>query len=316
MNANELIKKNVENVDFVFDQLDTQRRTGLLELKSFQQVKRQALTKEKVRLAAKLGPDHQRVAALGAKIRDIDNMGQDLDVLITEADIKVESVDENTWKIHGKVMDKDRKGVEGLTAALYDGSGKWQREIGYGNTNDQGYFSISCSTEKNGTAAPADKELFLYILNKNRLILYRDDAPVFVMAGKIDYRAIVIAAKGKPYSPPEPVDNGEKPDSRLDTWTVKGSIVDAKGKPVAGLTVSLFDKEHVFDNYLGTAVSQANGSFAFAYKKEELPDLLKKNPDIYLQVLDKAGQTVYTSKKVVKCKAGKTEEVSIKIKGT
>ncbi|MCU0286946.1 MAG: hypothetical protein MUF15_11175 [Acidobacteria bacterium] len=193
----EFLKKTSENVDLIFEQFDSQRRIGLQELKTIQQVKRNSLAREQKRLSEKLGVDHPRVTAIGAKIQDIENRTKDLDVLITEANIEVQPVDEKTWMVHGKVFDKERKGIPGLTAALYDENSIWQREIGFGCTDNDGYFAIRYAPPDPNTAPAAsrDKKLFLYISNRNQQILYRDTGALMVKPGQIDYRSIYISGE-------------------------------------------------------------------------------------------------------------------------
>lgn len=315
MKQEELLGKVTENVNLTFDRMDGLRLDGLQDINTFQQVKRNALKKEKERLTDKLGPHHQRVVAVEAKIRDINNMEKDVKVLIAEASITVDPVDENTWKVHGKVMDKDRKGIQGLTAALYDKDGNWQKEVGYGCTNDQGYFSITYSTGENSQQqVSTDTELFLYILDKNHNILYKDQEPLFVHPGHIDYRAIYIADEGEVCTPPEP--GQEEPMPSLDEWVVRGQIKDEKGRPIEGATVRLHDNRHLFDDYLGTKVTDESGKFMFKYesKDEGFQGLIEAKPDIYLKAVDKEGKRIYSSKKGVRCKHGGVEVFNIQIK--
>jgi hypothetical protein len=96
-------------------------------------------------------------------------------------------------------------------------------------------------------------------------------------------------------------------------WVVKGVITGENGKGMAGVTVSLYDKDLLFDDYLGTRITDENGNFEFAYQEEGFKDLLEKKPDIYLKVLDKKGKPIFSSKKAVKCGAGRIEVFNIKI---
>jgi 5-hydroxyisourate hydrolase-like protein (transthyretin family) len=344
MKQEEVLGKVTENVNLTFDQMDTLRREGLQDINTFQQVKRSGLKKEKARLTDKLGPEHQKVAAVQAKIRDIDNMEKDLDALITEANIAVEPVDENTWKVHGKVFDKNRKGIQGLTAALYDKDGKWQREIGYGCTHEQGYFSITYSTGENvRQKVSTDKELLLYILDKNHNILYKDQEPLFVHPGHIDYRAIYIADAGEVCTSPEPdqdkpgpgqeqkqkqeqeqkQEQKQKPTEQKQTtttpekdqWIVEGKIKDEKNKPGKGIKVNLYDTEHRFDDRLGSKVTDKSGKFKFTFTGEDFQALKEAEADILLEVVDDKGKTLYTTPRAVRCRPGGVENFDIQLPG-
>lgn len=99
-----------------------------------------------------------------------------------------------------------------------------------------------------------------------------------------------------------------------DQWVVKGKVSDENGKGMAGVTVSLYDKDLLFDDYLGTVITDKQGNFQFLYREEGFKDLLESNPDIYVKVFDKDGNTIYSSKKSVRCNVGRTEVFNIKIK--
>jgi len=328
MKQEELLGKVTENVNLTFDQMDTLRREGLQDINTFQQVKRSGLKKKKERLTDKLGPNHQRVVALEAKIREIDYMEKDVKVLITEANIAVEPVDENTWKVHGKVIDKDRKGIQGLTAALYNKNGNWQKEVGYGCTYEQGYFSITYSTgEYVQQKVSTDTELFLYILDKNHNILYKDQEPLFVHPGHIDYRAIYIADAGEVCTPPEPGQgkpgpgqDQEEPEQKQtgpttgkDQWVVEGKIKDEKNKPIKEIKVNLYDTKHLFDQRLGSQVTDKSGKFKFTFKGEVFQALNEAKADIHLEVVDDKGKAVYTSPEPVRCEAGHVDVFKIQL---
>ena len=311
MKPEELTGRVTDTLNSSFDSLDTFRSGALDDLRTYQQGKRKVLQREETRLIKKLGPDHQKVIAVGAKIRTIDNMAKDLDVLITEANIKVESVDKNTWKIHGKVIDKDRKGIKGLTVALYDEKGKWLSEMGYGCTNDQGYFSITYATDdKTEQKVSPDKKLFLYLLDKKHNILYKDSVPLIVSLGNIDYKTIYLSGENDVCVPPTP----DEEDTRLKgKWVVKGRVTDESGKGLGGLTLSLYDKEQNFDDKLGTVGTDENGYFIAEYEAEHFRDVIEANPNIYLKAFDKEGNTLYSSRKKIKFEVGRIETFKIRI---
>jgi 5-hydroxyisourate hydrolase-like protein (transthyretin family) len=317
-----------DKLDFTFNGVDGIRREGLGDLKAFRRVKDNALKKESKRLAEKLGADHPRVKAIDAKIRYNSEMVKDIDVLITEANIEVEPVDKDTWKVHGKVVDKDRKSIKNLTAALYDKDGKLQREMGYGCTNDQGYFSITYSTGANAQQEVSPgTELFLYISDKNHNILYKDQQPLFVQPGHIDYRAIYIADAGEVCTPPGPDQEKpgpgqepKKPKQKQTTpgreekqWVVEGLVKDEKNKPGKGVKVSLYDTKHLFDQRLGSQVTDKKGKFKFTFKGEDFQALTEAEVDIYLKVVDDKGKEVYTSPEALHCRAGGVDTIDIQL---
>ncbi len=291
---------------------DQLRAVGLEGLHKVRRAKASGLKREQERLTKKLGPEHPRVVKQAHKIEVNQVVTRNLGVEIERAKTEVPSVDENTWVLHGFVRDKHSKGVPNLTVGLYDERGNWIRELGYGCTDNRGYFSI-VYTLKEGTEPKVleTMALFLYVSDKNYKILYKDSEPLYLKIGLIDYREIYLSEE-EICSAPEP----GKDDTLIaaDTWVVKGRVTDESGQGVSGLTVSPYDKDHLFDDKLGTTVTDNDGHFMMSYKTEDFRDLIKARPDIYLKVIDKEGKTLYTSKKAVKYEAGRIESFDIKIK--
>ena len=129
--------------------------------------------------------------------------------------------------------------------------------------------------------------------------------------GWIDYREIVIDDQGDVCPPPEP-DEDEKP-APPGSWIVRGRVTDEKKQGMGGLTISLYDEAHDFDDMLGTTLTDDNGKFKLTYQTEEFKDLFEKKPEVYLKVTGKRRKTLYTSDKAVRCKAGREEVFNITI---
>lgn len=68
---------------------------------------------------------------------------------------------------------------------------------------------------------------------------------------------------------------------------VRGRVADKNGQGLAGLTVSVYDKDPLFDDRLGTATTGAQGDFRISYRTEDFQDLIEANPDLYLKVMDR-----------------------------
>ncbi len=56
------------------------------------------------------------------------------------------------------------------------------------------------------------------------------------------------------------------------------------GKGVRGLNVRAYDKDLLFDDLLGTAVTDDKGNFEMVYTEKDFRELFEKKPDIYLAV--------------------------------
>ena len=315
MTQQRLTKKEIiEKINDSFDSIENLRSGGLERIKLFHAVKNKALEKEKKRLSAKLGSDHPRVKRVAARLQYNQGLFKDLNVEIERAKITVPSADKDSWMLHGRVLEKDKKGVPGLTVGLYDENGNWTRELGYGCTDKLGYFSIIYTLKgKTKREVPETMKLFLYVSDKNCKILYKDAEPLFVNFGQIDYREIYLTDE-EICQPPEPGE--DVAPAEPDIWIVKGRVTDEEGRGISGLTVSIYDKDLLFDDRLGTTLTDEAGNFMASYKSEEFRDLFEACPDIYLKVLDQDGKKLYSSRKKVRCEAGRIESFNIKIKRT
>jgi hypothetical protein len=70
---------------------------------------------------------------------------------------------------------------------------------------------------------------------------------------------------------------------------IVGTIVEEEtGKPLAGLQVRAFDKDLLFDDKLGTAVTDAAGNYRIDYSAMDFSLLegLETVPELYIRVFD------------------------------
>lgn len=322
MKKEEFTGKMKEKLNFTFNLVDSLRREGLEDLMAIRLARQSALKKEKKRLTKKLGAGHPRIKELEKKIHYTDGVKKNLDVLIIEAKTKAEPVDSEAWKIHGKVTDKHNKGMKNLSVGLFDKEGKWQRELGFGKTDNNGYFSIvyAPAGEDEGKIS-TEMELFLYISDKEQKVLHKGSEPLFYSPGEIEYVAVTVSEDGDVYVPPrpgpvEPVPVEPvpvEPVSPSRNWVVKGRVTDSEGKSLSGHTVSLYDKDSRFDERLGTTLTDEDGSFTFTFEEEGFRDLIEANPDIFVEVRDEGGETKYASRKPLKFAAGKVDKLRIRV---
>lgn len=291
---------------------DKERLRGLEGLNRFRAAKTAGLAREKARLTAKLGPNDPRVLRLRDKETGNLRMTRDLVTEIDRAGTDLSGYDKNAWNLYGCVRDGDSNPVPNLTAALYDKKGRRLRQVGYGCTDKKGKFSIIYPREgEEGKLISETSELFLHITDINHKVLYKAADPLFFRVGHLDYREVDLSEDEDVCSTPEPGKEDTPVPPRQ--WVVKGWVTGENDKPLVGVAVSLFDKDLLFDDYLGTRNTDEEGNFEFVYQEEGFKGLLEKKPDIYLKVLDKKGKPLYTAKKAVKCDAGRIEVFNIKI---
>ncbi len=96
-----------------------------------------------------------------------------------------------------------------------------------------------------------------------------------------------------------------------DVWVVRGQVVDEGSKGVSGLVVSLFDRDCVFDDRLGTTETDAEGNFSISYHTKDFRDLFEARPDLYIKVMDNQGNILYSSEEAVRYEAGRVEVFNI-----
>jgi hypothetical protein len=65
---------------------------------------------------------------------------------------------------------------------------------------------------------------------------------------------------------------------------------EGSGRPLAGLLVQAYDKDVVFDDYLGSDHTDSNGKFEIRFTALEFQDLVEQRPDEYLRVFDSSGK--------------------------
>jgi hypothetical protein len=447
-------------------------------LKTLQSNQTTALEREQARLTNKYGANHPRVQQIAARLTYNQGLMRDLDREIERSQIQVPPFDLNTWLVHGRVLDQQRTGMQGLTVSLFNEQKQWIRQLGHACTDERGYFAIAYRVEGQRSQIPPSQPLFLTITNPNRQILHQENAPLFVKLGQIDYREIVLTETEVCHTPPESdtvcvpveilsidgpteltvnqpgsftatintdatqpvtsqwnfgdttsatgltathsyahvglytvtftaanrdstdsasmtvrvqsmpvpatiarlsaapmnpdictpvrfsadvqgdesiaytwnfgdnttstetnpshtyrrpgsytvaltVSNTAGSDSRSltlmvsrpdpDAWVARGRVTDEMGQGIEGLVVSLYDRDLHFDDRLGTTCTDTNGDFAIAYRSEDFQDLFEASPDLYIKVMDRQGNLLYSSENTVRCEAGQVEVFNITI---
>jgi hypothetical protein len=308
---NSIPKDENETLDYINDsasQLDDQRKQELSNLKQTQEVRNEISKLEKDRLTTKYGADHPSVQNTESRIEYNKGAFKGLDVEIEKASIKVPVADRNSWMLHGRVMNTEYKAMQNITISLFDENQDWVKTTGLACTDVRGYFSLIYPPTGKGSEIPVDQKLFITASDKDSKILYRDTEPVYVIAGVIDYREIILAESME--SCPPPGKDFKKSQLTPDSWVVKGKVT-RNGVGVQGLTISLYDKDLFFDDKLGTTLSDKDGKYMIIYRTESFKELFEEKPDIYLKVLDSNGTLLYSSKKRVLPKAGKEEIIDI-----
>ena len=88
---------------------------------------------------------------------------------------------------------------------------------------------------------------------------------------------------------------------------------------MAGLQVRAFDKDLIFDDKLGTSVTDAKGNFRidFSSINFSLMQDIDTVPDVYVRVFDASGKKLlFTSEKAIRKQEGVEERFDISISKT
>lgn len=289
--------------------LDDERLAGLKEFQQHQGLRNSILQEEKTRLESKYGSDHPVVQEINTRLDMHENLNAGLDQEISKSSIKNDPLPAGSWRIHGKVYDSGIAPVQGYSVFLGDISGNWNKKTGNSCTDETGYYSLTL-VEK--VAQSLEKQpLYLIVSNKDKKIVYMDSEPINVKRGTIIYRDIILSETNTTCIPPE--NNNVESSLLKDAWVVRGKVTDEENKVVKGLTISLYDKDLLFDDVLGTTLTDENGNFEIIYRTEAFKGLFDKEPDIFLKVLDSSGKVIYSSKDAKRPNAGHEEKYTIKL---
>jgi hypothetical protein len=73
-------------------------------------------------------------------------------------------------------------------------------------------------------------------------------------------------------------------------FRVEGTIEEREtGRPLAGLIVQAYDKDLIFDDYLGRDITDELGRFSIEFNEDLFRDFSELEPDLYLRVYDSRG---------------------------
>jgi hypothetical protein len=86
------------------------------------------------------------------------------------------------------------------------------------------------------------------------------------------------------------------------------------GRPIPGLLVRAYDKDLLYDDLLGNAISDSEGKFELKYDRADFKELFDHRPDIYFKIMDKESEKIlYTTYDSIRWDAGTDELFEIKI---
>lgn len=105
---------------------------------------------------------------------------------------------------------------------------------------------------------------------------------------------------------------------KKDEFIIKGRVIDkTTGNGIENITVKAYDKDLIFDDFLGEAITNAKGEFILQFAKKEFFEwIIDKTPDIYLRLYNKEQKLIYSSKNNVLYNVGKETHLDIELDGS
>ncbi len=177
---NDIIKDFEENLTILTDE----RLKVLDDFREMQIVNRVFLQYEEKRIEKKFGKDHERINGLRDKLKHNLDVIKDLEIESELARIKVPIVSDDDTLIHGRITDKNLRGIGGLFVYMTSEKGENIRELGRAETDNYGYYSLVYNDEKARQASDIfPKELFITVGNKRCEVVYRDCEPIKINKG-------------------------------------------------------------------------------------------------------------------------------------
>jgi hypothetical protein len=104
--------------------------------------------------------------------------------------------------------------------------------------------------------------------------------------------------------------------TNLLRFKVEGTVEEAEtGRPLSGHIVRAFDKDLLFDDDLGLAITDEQGRFLIQFTEDAFRDFMELSPDLYLRVYDSTGERLLHQTPVYR-DIGSDENFRILISGT
>jgi hypothetical protein len=302
-----------EDLADVFRQLQTGRLDALQDLKQLHIAHLALMEHEALRLERKLGRDHPRTAQVLSRIEHGRNLIQKLESETESARIQPVEIGKDEAVLEGRFTDETRRGFSGLRVSIEDQKGQLRADLGQVETDSTGYFALKFNRDILEEHPELESQgVFVVVRTPGGELVHRTDKPLTLTHGSrvklvraISRREVARQPSRQPSTPRSPREN--KP------WVVRGRVIDVNDKPVAGVLVRLFDKDHKYDDLLEGATTNRKGIFRLSYRSQDFKDFAEEQPDLYLIVTDQEGNILFTSEEAVRVNAGEVEEFDIKL---
>jgi hypothetical protein len=82
---------------------------------------------------------------------------------------------------------------------------------------------------------------------------------------------------------------------------------------VSNVVVAAFDKDLIWDDLLGRAITNAQGAFEIVTESADFRDFFEKRPDIYLRISTREGREIYSTEHSIRWNADRLEQYDVAI---
>jgi hypothetical protein len=93
-----------------------------------------------------------------------------------------------------------------------------------------------------------------------------------------------------------------------ERFEIRGQVRNSENRTgIKGLLIEAYDADFFFDDKLGSAITDAEGSFKITYSRKDFQHLFDKKPDLYLVIRGADGKKIFSTRERVRINAGREE---------
>lgn len=109
--------------------------------------------------------------------------------------------------------------------------------------------------------------------------------------GKTAAEKIREQREKQPPAPPPKPPREPKPKRESITFTLRGQVLRAEGKPAVGVLVRVYDKDVRYDDLLAAALTNRKGEFMVTYRTQDFAEN-ETMADLYFVLVNASGKTL------------------------
>ena len=184
-------EETLRYVDDTIDGLETERLEGFERALKFQMINQVMLESEIKRLTKKKGKGHIVVQELKSDLAFKKDMINVLELQINLTRSFNQPFDEDSWQLQGMVTrENNNDPLPGVVVSIAVEKGEQKSSQWTSTTDESGVYSISI--DKKDLTKLKGMKLALFVTDRNKKIIYRDNKTFIATAGVIDLENIVV----------------------------------------------------------------------------------------------------------------------------